>query len=243
MGPARRLARVPSVRDGTTMMNRLRRMLTGPPRDSDVVVRLVPVQDDPSLFAAWRDGDRSAGEVLVDRHYDSIARFFRTKVGAHSDDLVQRVFLVCVDRGANFRGDASFRAFLFGIARNVLYEFYRAKSKDGRNDPDFGASSIMDLAPGISTMAIQRAEQRLLIQALQRLPVDLQMAVELYYWEELSIGELAQVLEVPPGTVKSRLFRAREALRELMDSIPGTPDEHESLRSVLQLYDQTRPLE
>ncbi|MEZ4372914.1 MAG: sigma-70 family RNA polymerase sigma factor [Polyangiaceae bacterium] len=66
---------------------------------------------------------------LIERHYDSVARFLRTKAGPHADDLVQRVFLVCLDKGGQFRGDSTFRAFLFGIARNVVFEFIRGSSR------------------------------------------------------------------------------------------------------------------
>ena len=102
-----------------------------------------------------------------------------------------------------------------------------------------GSSSIVDLAPGLSTIAIQRAEQRLLVEALQRLPLDLQMAIELYYWEELSVAELAEALEVPAGTVKSRLHRARELLREEMNRLPGSEQERENVRSMFQLSDDS----
>lgn len=194
------------------------------------------VTEDKELFAGWLSGDRSAGEELIERHYDSVARFLRTKAGPQADDLVQRVFLVCLDRGTQFRGESSFRSFLFGIARNVVFEFIRGKVRDqARAGEDVGSSSIMDLAPGLSTIAIQRAEQRLLVEALQRLPLDLQMAIELYYWEELSVAELAEALEVPAGTVKSRLHRARELLREEMRRLPGSEQEREQLRSMFRL--------
>lgn len=222
------------------MKNPLRLVFSRGPSDRDDVVPSSSVREDDELFTAWQGGDRSAGEALIDRHYDAVMRFFRTKAGSQADDLVQRVFLVCADRGTRFRGDSTFRAFLFGIARNVLFEFLRSKVRDGTRDPDFGTSSILDLAPGVSTVAGQRAEQRLLVRALQRLPLDLQVAIELYYWEELSVTELASVLDIPPGTVKSRLHRARELLRTTMESLPATPDEQESLRSVLQLWDAER---
>lgn len=199
------------------------------------------VTEDKQLFAAWQAGDRDAGEELIERHFDSITRFMRTKAGVEADDLVQRVFLVCVDRGSQFRGDSSFRSFLFGIARNVIFEFIRSKVKSELRDADVGTSSILDIAPGLSTIAVQRAEQRLLVDALRRLPLDLQMAIELYYWEELSVAELARVLEIPEGTVKSRLHRARELLREAMETLPASQHEKDTLRSVFQLWTAQTP--
>lgn len=100
----------------------------------------------------------------------------------------------------------------------------------------------MDLAPGLSSVAVQRAEQRLLVAALQRIPLDLQMAIELYYWEELSVAELATALEIPPGTVKSRLHRARELLRQEMAELPSSGSEREDLGSAMRMLDDAAPL-
>jgi RNA polymerase sigma factor (sigma-70 family) len=184
---------------------------------------------DNELAEAWRAGDRAAAHALIERHYDAIARFFATKAGDHAEDLTQRTFLACSHSMPGFRGEGSFRAFLFGIARNVLYEHIRGRIRDRRIEPDFNESSVADLSPGTQTLASRRAERRLLVQALQRIPLELQLLVELYYWEELGMAELAEVLGVPEGTVKSRLFRARRLLREAMERVPGSVEE---LRSV-----------
>jgi RNA polymerase sigma factor (sigma-70 family) len=188
---------------------------------------------DNELAEAWRGGDRAAAEALIERHYDAIARFFTTKAGEHAEDLTQRAFLVCARSVERFRGDGSFRAFLFGIARNVLYEHIRGRIRDRKNEPDFNESSIADLNPGVLTLASRRADQRLLVQALQRIPLELQLLLELYYWEELGLAELAEVLGVPEGTVKSRLFRARRLLREAMSKLPSSPDELRSASAEL----------
>ena len=66
-------------------------------------------------------------------------------------------------------------------------------------------------------------EEKLLLQALRRLPLDMQLTLELFYWEELSIEDVAQVLEIPPGTVKSRLHRAKGLLREQIDTLDPDP--------------------
>jgi RNA polymerase sigma factor (sigma-70 family) len=170
--------------------------------------------DDSQLIAAWRDGDRAAGQMLVGRYFDAISRFFATKAGEHAGDLVQRTFLICSESLGRFRGDGSVRAFLYGIARNVLYEHIRRRMKAVARKPDFSVSSIADLAPGVSTVVDRRAKQQALVEALQRIPLELQLVVELYYWEQLSVSELAEVVGVPPGTIKSRLHRARALLQE-----------------------------
>ncbi|MFY0540440.1 RNA polymerase sigma factor [Nannocystis pusilla] len=76
---------------------------------------------DSQLLTAWRGGDQAAGEALFARHFASIARFFRNKIHGDIEELIQRTFLGCLEGQQRFSGEGSFRGFLFGIARNVLY--------------------------------------------------------------------------------------------------------------------------
>lgn len=188
---------------------------------------------DRELFEAWRNGDRAAGQTLIERHYDSIVRFFRTKAGPQTDDLVQRTFLGCTEARERFQGASSFRTFLFAIARNILLEHIRQKLKAQSRSPDFTVSTIHDLDAGLSTQVQGRAERRLLVESLQRLPVEMQIAIELHYWEGLGVAEIAEIVEVPPGTVKSRLHRGRTLVREIMEKLPANDGERESIRELL----------
>ncbi len=194
------------------------------------------MREDADLLAAWATGDRAAAAELIERHYDAVVGFFRTKAGPEAEDLVQRTFLRCAEAASTFRGDGTYRGFLFGIARNVLFEHIRDRSRHGQVPIDFNTSSIFDLRPGIATLASQHAEREVLVAALQRIPVELQLAIELHYWQELSIDELAAALGVPPGTVKSRLHRARALLREAMESLPSSSETKASVRAKLAAW-------
>ncbi len=187
---------------------------------------------DIELLEAWRAGDRGAGGELFERHVRALYRFFTTKVAGGVDDLIQRVFTACVASRDRIREGASFRAYLFAVARNELYDHYRANKRN--NDLDFGVSSLCDLGPTPSSIVARKAEQELLARALQRIPLELQLAIELFYWEELSGPELAVVLGIPEGTVRSRLRRAREALKEQMTALASSPD---TLQSTLDDLD------
>jgi RNA polymerase sigma factor (sigma-70 family) len=172
--------------------------------------------DDQALLLAWRNGEEEAGNALVQRHFPVVFRFFRSKLTDGVEDLAQRTFLGCVESADSYRGEASFRAFVLGIARRQLFMHFRARyRRDAMFDP--ATQSVQDIAPpsGRSPSAViaARDEQRLLVAALRRLPIDFQIAVELFYWEELPIDDIAVVLEVAVGTVKSRLARARDMLR------------------------------
>jgi RNA polymerase sigma-70 factor (ECF subfamily) len=168
------------------------------------------VTEDASLLAAWREGDRGAGRILVDRHFPTIHRFFHNKVSVGVEDLVQQTFLACTESRHGFRGEGNFRAWLFGIANNVLRMHLRSK----HGDPDLSTQSVYDLAPSPSAVVAARSEQRLLLEALRRIPLDYQVALELHFWEELSGSEIAETLGIPEGTVRTRLRRGRLALAE-----------------------------
>lgn len=152
-----------------------------------------------------------AGNELFNRHFDAICRFFANKVAEDVDDLIQRTFLGCVEGKERYRGDAGFRGYLFGVARNVLRRYYRDKRYYRERFQGLEVSA-RDMAPGPSLLVAEKREQELLLSALRHLPLDHQITLELYYWENLSGRELAEILEVPEGTVRGRIRRAKELL-------------------------------
>ena len=183
---------------------------------------------DFELLDAWRGGDKAAGNVLVRRHFDALFRFFEIKVASHAKDLAQKSLLACVEGRDEFRQDASFKAYLFGIARNQLLLHFRSHYRAGKV---FSPAEItLDGLAGAEQSPTQRLaeheQQRLLLAALRRIPIDAQIAIELYYWEELSISDIAIALDAPAGTIKSRLGRARDRLRSQIEKLA----ESDSLR-------------
>jgi RNA polymerase sigma factor (sigma-70 family) len=171
-------------------------------------------ESDQALLTAWQAGDRRAGERLVQRHFLSIYNFFRTKVGADEvEGLTQQTFLACVEARDRVRGD-SFAAYLFGIARKLLLQHLRAR---GRSDRELPRPAT--LVPSPTGALAQRDEERLLLLALRSIPLELQITLELAYWEHLSGAEIAEVLDVAPGTVRSRLARAKQALRDRIEAL------------------------
>jgi len=178
---------------------------------------------DFELLEAWRKGDRKAGDELFVRHFDSLYRFFARKVGGEVEDLVQKTFLACVEGQDSFRQQSSFRTYLFAIARNLLYRYWRTRSRSG--EVDFTVKSLQDLGPTPSIAVKAKQEQRLLLEGLRRIPVDLQIALELHYWEGMSGPDIAIVLDIPEGTVRSRLRRAREVLEQKLAEVAESPEQ------------------
>jgi len=177
----------------------------------------MPDVGDRELLRQWQGGDASAGELLVERYFDRIYRFFHTKLDREADELVQSTFLACLAAKDRFRGDSSFATFLYGIARNQLYAALRNRHRDARH-VDLEVSSIADLVSTPRTKLARSEDYERLVAQLRRLPVEQQTLLELHYWSDLEIGELAEVFEAPEVTIRSRLHRARNALRELLNA-------------------------
>ncbi|MEM7158688.1 MAG: sigma-70 family RNA polymerase sigma factor [Myxococcota bacterium] len=182
---------------------------------------------DLQLLEQWRAGDDGAGEALFERHFEALYRFFCNKVGREVDDLVQETFLGCVKAKERFRGDSSFRTFLFAVARNQLFKLRDRHTKNAKQD-DFQETRVADLDASPTQLAVEHEEQALLLRALRRLPIDLQIALELFYWEGMQSKDIAVVLEIPHGTVRSRLRRGRTMLREIVEQLAESPKLQES---------------
>ncbi len=184
----------------------------------------VVVVDDFALLDAWRAGDRVAGNTLFERHFESVSRFFKNKVDGGVEDLVQETFLACVESKASFEGRAKFRTFLLGIARNKLLMYYRRKRGDRTSALDVSVADMGCRSGSWGSWLARDQEQRLMLAALRRLPLETQMLLELYYWEELSGPELGEAMDLPHNTVRSRLSRARVALRAKVEEPADNPE-------------------
>lgn len=200
-------------------MRNLRRWALRPPVDSAIILR---VRADDDLLAAWRSGDEDAGVELFERYYDGVSRFFKSKAWDAAADLIQRTFLACLETRDRMREGTSFRSYLFGIARNILFEHYRGKRRDGRL-LDFAERSLEDLGATPTTALAQAQESQLLLQALRQIPLEHQMILELYYWEDMTAGEIAGVLDVPEGTARTRIRRAKQLLEAELTARAASP--------------------
>lgn len=199
------------------------------------------VQTDRELFAAWQDGDKRRGSELVERHFASVFRFFRSKVGEDAEELTQKTFLGCVESRDRYDESRSFRAYLFGIARKQLLRHFEGR---GRGFPADALSrmSIADLAPSPSRLAASRQEAQRLLDAMQHIPVDAQVALELVYWEGMPLADVAAALGVATGTIKSRLHRARAQLQKVLEDLGDTADGlEERAQKLKQAVDETGP--
>lgn len=172
---------------------------------------------DSELLERWQGGHREAGQALFERHFETLYRFFDNKCRGQVDDLVQRTFLACLESKDRFRRHSSFRTFLFAIARHQLYRQLREQRRD--EHVDFEITSIQELVTTARTRLVRAQELEHLAQAMRELPAESQLLLELHFWHDLGPEQLCEVFEVEPTTIRTRLFRARKALRERLGTL------------------------
>ena len=169
------------------------------------------MSDELELLAAWQAGDSARGDILVRRHFVPVFRFFASKLPALAEDLTQRTFLRCTENRDRVDGERGFRGYLFGIARRVLMDHLRMHYAGSRfRSEDVALTEVT--GQDLEAVVAQTEQERLVLEALQELPIDYQITLELHYWEGLELKEIAGATDVAVGTVKSRLSRGRDLL-------------------------------
>jgi RNA polymerase sigma-70 factor (ECF subfamily) len=165
--------------------------------------------------------------VVFDRHFGTIHRYLERRIGRDgADELAGEVFRIAFEQRGRFRPlHESALPWLYGLATNLLLKRWRGEARhlralarlEGRwRDED----AVLDDADERVVAEGLRGE---LLEALAALPGGDRDVLVLVAWEELSYDEVAAVLDIPLGTVRSRLNRARRALRELLDGIGNEP--------------------
>ncbi len=176
---------------------------------------------DEQLVARVQQGDKSAFDLLVLKYQYKIqaiiSRFIKDSSEVH--DVAQETFIKAYRALPNFRGDSQFYTWLYRIAVNtsknhLVSRGRRPPSSDvDAEEADFyaGAEALHDNHSPESQMATDQL-QAAIFEALDKLPDDLRMAITLREMEGMSYDEIASAMECPIGTVRSRIFRAREAI-------------------------------
>jgi RNA polymerase sigma-70 factor (ECF subfamily) len=191
--------------------------------------------NDAALAEACRSGDTSAFECLVVRHQRMMINVAFRMTGVYEDacDIVQDAFMAAWRKIGDYRGEALFSTWLTAIvinlSRNRLQQIQQRTRREAYSlnapfpggdgdsvpDPPSGARSVLE--------QLEEAELRLFLQhCIDRLTPEFREVLVLRDMQELSYDEVAAALKLREGTVKSRLFRAREAVKECLKRTVGS---------------------
>lgn len=183
-------------------------------------VERVTEDPDRELVDRWKAGDESAFADLVVRHE---ARVFRLLMGMmgnreEAEDVGQEAFLSLYRHGKSFRNEARFSTFVYRVAANAALNrrrsLGRARTRLQRLMQKQAAGDHLPESPTGPAEALESAQTRVQVQrAIETLSPRMRMALVLFEIEGLSYAEISEALDLAPGTVKSRIHRARDALR------------------------------
>ncbi|NLG87488.1 MAG: sigma-70 family RNA polymerase sigma factor [Firmicutes bacterium] len=180
---------------------------------------------DEALVQQCRNGNKEAFAILVERYQDKIYNLTYRLVSNREDaaDLTQEVFYRALLKLSSFRGEASFATWLYRIATNVCYDQIRGQKNRhlvSLNSawPDELSPELPDQGAGPAEVCLKRVVFQRLQEAIAALPLEQRTVIVLREIQGLSYEEIAQVLQCSLGTVKSRLSRARQALRDKLMS-------------------------
>ncbi len=177
---------------------------------------------DTVLVERVQRGDKKAFDLLVLKYQHRVIKLVSRYVRNSSDalDVAQDAFLKAYRALPNFRGDSAFYTWLYRIAVNTAKNYLVARSRrplevETRDNPDEPGYELESLAKDIATpegILLSEQIRDAIADAVDRLPEDLRTAITLREAEGLSYEEIAEVMNCPIGTVRSRIFRAREAI-------------------------------
>jgi len=187
--------------------------------------------DDEILVRAHLKGDKKAFQVLFRKYQEMVSRLALSilKDESNVEDVVQDVFVLVFRNLPKFRGDSSFKTWIYRISVNEsLRRLNRSKRWVTVEDPEQEAqknpSTMVILNPGGASperLVFEGEQKEIVHNALEALKPSHRIALTLFYLEDLDVKEISDVLEIPEGSVKSRLFYAREALKKALEPVVG----------------------
>jgi len=181
---------------------------------------------DKVLVERVRSGDKQAFNLLVAKYQfkiqNLVSRFIKDR--AEQEDVTQEAFIKAYRAIGNFRGESAFYTWLYRIAVNTAKnQLVGAGRRPPQQDVDIDEGGAVGFADGLTEMNSPEAilQNDELVQtiraAIAELPEELRQAITLREFDGLSYEEISEVMECPIGTVRSRIFRAREAIEQAMD--------------------------
>ena len=171
---------------------------------------------DIDLMDRLKNGDERAMQVLYARHYQRLYRFIIRQIRDETmaEDIVNEVFLDCWRSAGKFEGRSSVTTWLTAISYNKSVSYLRKKREAQLGEGQAEAMVDESDSPQTELMKGDKGEQ--LRYGISQLSEAHAAVIDLAYYHEMSVSEIAEVLDVPANTVKTRLFHARKNLHEIL---------------------------
>lgn len=167
-------------------------------------------------IARFQAGDPAAFERIMSHYEPYVLGLLWRMAGdrAKAEDLCQETFIRVLKGLPSFRGDSSLKTWIFRIAHNTATDLFRSVKPEA--EPLEEADAPWPQAGGPSPLENVESEQlrRRLEAAMRALPELPRTILHLFYWDDMPVVQIASILKLPEGTVKTHLFRGRKALRE-----------------------------
>jgi RNA polymerase sigma-70 factor, ECF subfamily len=188
------------------------------PQSQAPVQQRSPISRTPDqvLIESVADGDKHALEQLFTRHSGRLYRFVLRITGNAplSEDIVSEVFLEVWRRPERFEARSQVSTWLFAIARNKALQALRSRRQNWLDED--GVADLVDSADDPEAALHEKSRSMVLRRCLSLLSPIQREIVDLVYYHEKSVAEVAQIVGIPTGTVKTRMFRARCRIAELL---------------------------
>ncbi|TMH90836.1 MAG: RNA polymerase sigma factor RpoE [Betaproteobacteria bacterium] len=187
---------------------------------------------DRELVARAQRGDKRAFELLVEKYQRKLARLLSRFIRdpAEVEDVTQEAFIKAYRALPAFRGDSAFYTWLYRIGINTAKNYLMAMGRRAPTSTEVEADEAEGFEEGEQLRDINTPESVLLSNeiaetvnsTIEKLPEELRTAIQLREIEGMSYEDIARVMDCPIGTVRSRIFRAREAIAEQLRPLLGT---------------------
>ena len=181
---------------------------------------------DEQLIQWVADGDPSCLGTLFERHHRSAFQYFRTLIrnNAASEDLVQDLFMKLLKNAASFRGQGSFKSWMFCIARNVAFDYLRKSKRRGDLDDHGDVDSDLIVDPQATEKTVAHKQHlHLVAKALALIPEAAREIIWLGRFEFDNYEDLGTALECSAGAARVRMHRAMQQLNNTLIELTGAP--------------------
>jgi RNA polymerase sigma-70 factor (ECF subfamily) len=177
---------------------------------------MVQVADEASLIERVAAGEVAAVRVLLARYQVRVFRFVLRLIGipAVAEEITNEVFLEAWKNAGNYKGSGSVATWLLAIAHHRAVSSLRKTREEGWNDEQ--AAALADPGDDPEVGAQKADKKTILRRCIDALSPQHKGIIDLVYYHEMSIGEVGEILKIPEGTVKTRMFHARKRLSELL---------------------------